>query len=275
MKFASAFLLTLLPATGAFTFTAPLTVRNAKVLRAQRFHNPTPLFMSDDQPSDSSSEDLVDVESETIQPSENDMIVSSILDEIPMEISGNISKETRSKINEAVLKLEQLSEPEMEMTTSPLLNGVWTLRYAGGYTSDWALNSPTRQIALFLYSGGYSPGIFALSLAQNLPSALCETGDLTITISREQPRVEAKVGVKFLGGSNEQEVVVKARLDVDSSVRITETYESALVLGQSVELPDVVQYSRELLVTYVDEDILVVRDASGIPEILVRKEYGA
>lgn len=234
--------------------------------------------MSDDQPSDSSSEDLVDlvdVESETIQPSDNDVLVNSILDQIPTEISGNVSKETRSKINEALFKLEQLTDPEMDLTASPLLNGVWSLRYAGGYSSDWAIPSPTRQIALFLYSGGYSPGIFALTLAQNLPAALCETGDLTITISREQPRIEANVGVKLLGGTAEQEVSVKARLDVESAVRFTETYESASVLGQNIELPEAVQYSRELMVTYVDEDILVVRDASGIPEILVRKEYGA
>ena len=127
---------------------------------------------------------------------------------------------------------------------------------------------------MFLYSGGYSPGIFALSLAQNLPKAICETGDLSISISREQPRIEATIGIKLIGGT-ENEISVKCRLDVESSVRLTETYESASVLGQSVEIPEALQYSRELIVTYVDEDILVVRDASGVPEVLVRKEYGA
>jgi hypothetical protein len=89
-------------------------------------------------------------------------------------------------------------------------------------------------------------------------------------ISREQPRIEASVPVKFLGGT-ENEVQVTARLDVDSSVRLTETYESATVLGNSIDLPQAVQYSRDLYVTYVDEDLLVVRDASGVPEVLVRK----
>ena len=91
-----------------------------------------------------------------------------------------------------------------------------------------------------------------------------------IAISREQPRIEATVPVKFLGGT-ENEVVVSARLDVDSSVRLTETYESATVLGNSIDLPQAVQYSRDLYVTYVDDDLLVVRDASGVPEVLVRK----
>jgi len=274
-------LLGLLPTTWAFTFTGP-SCNTFNILHSHgHVHKySTPLFMSDgmsdSQPSDNSMEDLietVDVESETYNPTEGEAIVNSLLDEIPLEISGNIDNETRSRINEALLKLEQATSQE-DATSSPLLNGVWSLRYAGGYTSDWALSSPTRQLALFLYSGGYSPGIFALSIAQNLPTALCETGDLTITVSREQPRIEANIGVKFIGGI-ENEISVKARLDVYSSVRFTETYESATALGQNVEIPDALQYSRELMVTYVDEDILVVRDASGIPEVLVRKEYGA
>lgn len=146
-------------------------------------------------------------------------------------------------------------------------------RYAGLYTTDGALLpfSPTRQVALFLYSGGYTPGLFALALAQSLPSQLVDVGALGISISREQPRVEARVKVKsmLLGESS---VVVKARLDVVSDIRLRETYESATVLGQNVAIPDFLQYSRELYVTYVDEDLLVVRDASGVPELLVRKE---
>lgn len=91
-----------------------------------------------------------------------------------------------------------------------------------------------------------------------------------IAISRAQPRIEAKIDVKLLGGSTE-EILVKARLDVDSGIRFTETYESASVLGQTVDIPEALQYSRDLYVSYVDEDVLVVRDGSGVPEILVRK----
>jgi hypothetical protein len=127
-----------------------------------------------------------------------------------------------------------------------------------------------RQLALFLYSGGYSPGLFALGLAQKLPASVVDIGDLEISICREQPRIEAKVNAKsFFGDSS---VVVKAKLDVESDVRMRETYESATVMDRVVELPEFLQYSRELFVTYVDEDILVVRDASGVPEMLVRKE---
>jgi len=100
-----------------------------------------------------------------------------------------------------------------------------------------------------------------------LPISYCPINQ---AISRVQPRIEAKVEVKLFGGSTDT-IEVKARLEEDSGLRFTETYESASVLGQMVDLPEALQYSRDLYVSYVDEDILVVRDGAGIPEILVRK----
>eukprot|EP00573_Skeletonema_grethae_P009202 CAMPEP_0201700212 /NCGR_PEP_ID=MMETSP0578-20130828/27578_1 /ASSEMBLY_ACC=CAM_ASM_000663 /TAXON_ID=267565 /ORGANISM="Skeletonema grethea, Strain CCMP 1804" /LENGTH=276 /DNA_ID=CAMNT_0048187213 /DNA_START=118 /DNA_END=948 /DNA_ORIENTATION=+ len=238
-----------------------------------------PLFMADyddSYPSDSSEdahfevkeeEDTIDVENKPATATET--VVSSIMDFLPSSLasSGSITAQDRASINEAILRLEALN-PTEDPVYSPLINGVWTLRYAGGY-SEPKIPSPTRDLALFLYAGGYSPGLFALSLAQKLPSQLVDVGDLTISISRGQPRIEAKVDVTLLGGS-EESVVVTARLEEDSGLRFTETYESAAVLGQTVDIPEALQYSRDLYVSYVDEDILVVRDGSGVPEILVR-----
>lgn len=229
----------------------------------------------DSYPSDSSEDQHFTVEEEasatidvdTKPSTESEVVVSSIIDYLPSTL-GEVSSEDRAAINEAVLRLEALN-PTEDPAYSPLINGVWTLKYAGGY-SDPKIPSPTRQLALFLYSGGYSPGLFALSLAQNLPSQLVELGDLEISISRAQPRIEAKIDVKLFGGS-EETVEVKARLEEESGLRFTETYESASVLGQTVDIPEQLQYSRELYVSYVDDDILVVRDGAGVPEILVRK----
>lgn len=228
------------------------------------------LFLSDADdsfPSDSSPDPVVDVQSEPYEPTESESLIASILSSAEI---GNISRDVRSDMNEALLKLESLN-PTENPTSSPLMNGVWSLKYAGGYDEDWALKSPTRQLALFLYSGGYSPGLFALRLASAIPKSVVETGELEISISREQPRVEAVVDVTILGGGSNS-VIVNARLDTVSGVRLTETYESATVLDQSIDLPQALQYSRDLYVTYLDEELLVVRDSSGVPEILVRKQ---
>ena len=110
----------------------------------------------------------------------------------------------------------------------------------------------------------YIPNMFAVLFS--LITVHC----VYAAISRSQPRIEAKIDVKLFGGS-EDTIEVKARLEEDSGLRFTETYESASVLGQTVDLPLQLQYSRDLYVSYVDEDILVVRDGAGVPEILVRK----
>jgi len=127
---------------------------------------------------DASSDGTIDVENKPSTPSET--VVTSIMDYLPSTLSssGEITAEDRASINESVLKLEALN-PTEDPVYSPLLNGVWNLRYAGGY-SESKIPSPTRDLALFLYSGGYSPGLFALSLAQKLPAALVELGDLEI-----------------------------------------------------------------------------------------------
>lgn len=234
--------------------------------------NPPPLFMSDDLPSDSSSAEALDVESEAFAPDVAEELVTSMLDDLPSSPSFSVTKETRSRINEALLKLESVN-PTEDPAASPLLNGVWALRYAGGYASEGALPSPTRQLALFLYSGGYSPGLFGLNVASSLPAGLVETDDYCLTVSREQPRVRWSSSFKILGVS--QEASATARLDVESGVRCTERYESAELAGQSVEIPSPLRYAREILISYLDEDVLVLRDATGVPEVYLRKEYGA
>lgn len=212
------------------------------------------LFMS--EPSDTSSDDFNDavtVESEPYVPSTEEVLVSNVMDLMP-DALADVSSEARSAINEAIYKLEA-TNPTSDPTLSPLLNGVWQLRYAGGY--EPGVPSPTRQLALFVYSGGYSPGIFALGLAQKLPNQLVDVGDLEISISRDQPRVEARVTIRGMGNA-ESAVSVKARLEVESDIRLRETYESAMVMDRTMNLPTLLQYSRDLYVTYLDEDLLIV-----------------
>jgi len=221
--------------------------------------------------SSSSRAAVADVEAEAYDGSPGEALVNNILDLMPSQFT-TVSPEQRSAINEALYKLEALN-PTDAPATSPLLNGVWSLRYCGGYTPEFALPSPTRQLALFLYDGGYSPGVFAYTIAQSLPKQLVETENLEITISRQNPRIEASIGVKLLGGAIDGKVAVTARLDVESGIRLRETYQAAEVLGQPArDLPLQLQYARDLYVTYLDDDLLIVRDGSGVPEVLVRNE---
>jgi len=256
MKFSQS--LVLLAACTSFSnaFSVLPRQHHYEIFHTNTFNNRhTELSMS--EPSDTSNDnydDIVTVESEPYVPTTEEVLVSNVMDLMPNSL-GDVSPESRSAINEAIYKLESVN-PTSDPTLSPLLNGVWQLKYAGGYEPGFP--SPTRQFALFLYSGGYSPGIFALSLAQKLPRQLIDVGELEISISRDQPRVEARVTVKAGLGNAESVVSVKARLEVESDIRLRETYESAQVLDRNIDLPTLLQYSRDLYVTYLDEDLLIV-----------------
>merc|ERR1719464_343502 len=226
-------------------------------------------------PSDTSSDffygDDDEVVSEELKPTEPEDLVTNVLDLIPTSLSS-ISEETRAEINEILLKLEVLN-PTSKPAKSPLLNGIWELRYAGLNIPKGSLSSPSGQLSLFLFSGGYSPGLLALQLAKQFPSNLVDMiGSPDITISRETPRVESLVTLNsFFGG--ESSVRVKINLEVMSDIRLQETYESATVLGnQVIDLPKFLQYTREIYVTYLDEDLLLIRNGAGVPELLIRKE---
>ena len=134
----------------AFSHTQALRHRQAR-------NNGIARFMSDDMPSDTSDypmedDNVVTVQSQAVD-SESGSLVSNVLDLIPTTI-GDVSESSRAQINEILYKLEALN-PTSAPARSSLLNGQWELKYSGGYVSEGALDSPTRQIALFLYSGGY------------------------------------------------------------------------------------------------------------------------
>jgi hypothetical protein len=78
-----------------------------------------------------------------------------------------------------------------------------------------------------------------------------------------------------LNGDTKAKLEVKVKLEPGGGAggqRITETYESVtLPVAGTVAIPEPLRYSRDLFITYLDEELLVVRDGSGVPEVLVRE----
>jgi hypothetical protein len=110
-------------------------------------HHAAPVVVLKSEPSDTSGDafyqdDIVTIESEPFQPSGAESMVTNLMDLIPITL-GEVSKEQRASINEVLLKLEALN-PTAQPAVSPLVNGVWELRYAAGYTAEGTLPSPTR-----------------------------------------------------------------------------------------------------------------------------------
>lgn len=217
------------------------------------------------------AEALYDVPEEKISESESADLVNP-KEELMSVVSAaspgaKLSADLRASVLETLMKLEP-ANPTEDPATSPLLNGVWDVAYTG-YAPGPLASSPTRPLALFLYAGGFTPGVAGLSFARMLPESLVDVGDLTLTIQREQPRVEAKSSIA-IAGMGAQTVKVFTKLEAESGVRLKETYSSVKALDRDVDVPSALRYSRTLYITYLDDEVLVVRDDSGVPEVLLR-----
>lgn len=176
------------------------------------------------------------------------------------------SKADRVAVAE-LLPLVEKDNPTPSPASSSKLEGKWLFRYCGS-PAPGPIVSPTREIALLMYAGGYSPGLFANDIASKLPSSLVDVADVTIEIGDTQPRALVTAEVSVLG--RQQTVKISEELNVESETRISERYVEVDALGQSYTLPPPLRYSRSLFVTYIDDELLVVRDESGCPEILTR-----
>lgn len=159
-------------------------------------------------------------------------------------------------VGQILLALEA-QNPTRSPATSPLLNGKWK----------------------FLYATGASPGLKALQTllrgsrsAPKSPSGadLIDVQDTFLTIGPEQPRATAEVSIRLF--SFENTLKLSTRLEAESAVRLVEMYEAAESEYGSLRLPfkSPLQYKRSVLISYLDDDMLVVRDALGRPDVLVR-----
>merc|ERR1719238_1754455 len=163
----------------------------------------------------------------------------------------------RAVVGEILLALEA-QNPTRSPATSPLLNGKWK----------------------FLYSSAASPGLKALMLllkgskrAPKSPSGadLVDVQDTYLTIAPEQPRATSEVKVRVL--SFENSIKLASQLEAESAVRLVETYDAAESAYMSLRLPFAstpVSYKRSLLISYLDDEMMVVRDALGRPDVLMR-----
>lgn len=185
---------------------------------------------------------------------------------VQKEVLRPEGKPTRGRVDEAILMLERVN-PTDEPVYSTLLDGTWKVKYSGSFAPG-LLSSPTRELALFLYGGGFSLGNALSSFAGGFwGDALgLQIDSKTVKIIGGRD-VEASAKVTAVGQS--QTLSYAAELLPLSSQRISEEVISVDGPLGKQDLP--VELRRSILVTYLDDDILVVRDESGVPEVLSRQ----
>ena len=183
-------------------------------------------------------------------------------------LKGAADTRNREQVNEIVLVLERMN-PTASPAESDLLNGDWEMLYTGGYAQGF-IDSPTRELALLVYTGGFRPGLLA-NLMDKLPAGLLDVDYVEVKISGNagDARVEGSVQIGLAG--NMQKLVTEGTLVKKSPMRLTETFNRARAFGQAAELPGPLKLSRELLVTYLDKEIFIARDESTVPDVWLRK----
>lgn len=175
----------------------------------------------------------------------------------------------RPEVLEVLLRLEPLN-PTAESAYSEKLFGDWELKYDAGFQAG-LVDSPTRELALFVYTGGYVPSLL-LDVLKKLPGpaqGLLGVKGVDVTIN-DDLSVVAKTEL-MLPQDRSESVNFKSQLLAETPSRLSETFSGFQVLGRDVSLPGPLAFMRRMIVSYLDDDLLVVRDENGKPEVLVRK----
>ncbi|KAJ4705568.1 Plastid-lipid associated protein PAP / fibrillin family protein [Melia azedarach] len=200
-------------------------------------------------------------------------------------VTGKTTDLQQIDVNERITSLERLN-PTPRPTTSPFLEGQWN----------------------FEWFGSGSPGLFAAKfIFQRFPSTLANLSKMDVVIKDSKANVTANL--KLLN-SIESRFILSSNLTVEGPLRMKEEYvegifESPTVIEEMVpqqlkgafsqavttvqQLPvpirDVVAsglkvplsgtFQRLFMISYLDEEILIIRDTAGLPEVLTRLEVPA
>ncbi|XP_031281513.1 probable plastid-lipid-associated protein 13, chloroplastic isoform X2 [Pistacia vera] len=195
-------------------------------------------------------------------------------------VTGKTTNMQQIDVNERITSLERLN-PSPRPTTSPFLEGRWNIEWFGS-------GSPVV--------------VAARSIFGRFPPTLANLSKMDIMIKDGYGKVTANL--KLLN-SIESKIIFSSKLSVEGPLRMKEEYvegifesprviEEALpeqlkgVFNQAVstvqQLPgsirDVVDsglriplsgsFQRLFMISYLDEEILIIRDTAGIPEVLTR-----
>ena len=173
------------------------------------------------------------------------------------------------EVTELVLELEG-KNPTQQPAASDLLNGDWEMVHSGGYAQGF-IDSPTRELALLAYTGGYRPGLLA-TLMDKLPAPLLDVDNVILKISPGGEKKRTVEGsVRFGVAGQSEQLTTQGTLEERSPVRLTETRQRSRVFGQNIDLPGTLRWNRDLLVTFLDDDFLIARDDSGVSDVWLRK----
>lgn len=195
-------------------------------------------------------------------------------------VTGKTTEMQRIDVNERITGLERLN-PTPRPTTSPFLEGRWN----------------------FEWFGSGSPGLFAARfIFERFPPTLANLTKMDLTIKDGYAKIIANMKVL---NSIESKFILSTKLSVEGPLRMKEEYfegvletpsvnEASIpeqlkgafgqvvstaqrlpvpirdVMASGLKIPLSGTFERLFMISYLDEEILIIRDTSGLPEVLTR-----
>nr|AFN53714.1 PAP fibrillin protein [Linum usitatissimum] len=190
-------------------------------------------------------------------------------------VTGKTTEVQQIDVNEMIIGLERLN-PTPRPTTSPYLDGRWN----------------------FEWFGAGSPGLFAARLLfQRFPSDLANFSNLDVVIKEGKTKIDSTFTLSSQliveGPLRMKEEFTEGVLETPKLIEETVPEQLKGALGQAIstlqQLPVPIKnviagglrvplagtFQRLFLISYLDEEILIMRDAAGVPEVLTRLETPA
>ncbi|KAL1554590.1 putative plastid-lipid-associated protein 13, chloroplastic [Salvia divinorum] len=199
-------------------------------------------------------------------------------------VTGKTKSLQSIDVNERIVSLERLN-PTPRPTTSPYLEGKWNFEWFGS---------------------GSSGLVAARSLFERFPPELANLSRLDVVIKDLYAKNSASL--KFLN-SIESRFIISSKLTVEGPLRMKQEFlegllESPKVNEESIpqqlrgalaqatnaaqQLPALIRdavsnglrfplggsFERFFMISYLDDEILIIRDAGGVPEVLTRLDPG-
>ncbi|CAN1803276.1 Probable plastid-lipid-associated protein 13, chloroplastic [Linum perenne] len=210
-------------------------------------------------------------------------------------VTGKTTELQQIDVNEMIIGLERLSPTPRPTTVHLLLQLLCRSPYLEG---RWN----------FEWFGAGSPGLFAARLLfQRFPSDFANLSKMDVVIKEGKAKVTANMKLLY---SIDSTFTLSSQLTVEGPLRMKEEFMEGVLktpklieetvpeqlkgaLGQAIstlqQLPvpirDVIAgglrvplagaFQRLFLISYLDEEIMIMRDAAGVPEVLTRLEAPA
>ncbi|KAH9737558.1 putative plastid-lipid-associated protein 13 [Citrus sinensis] len=213
-------------------------------------------------------------------------------------VAGKTTNMQQIDVNERITGLERLN-PTPRPTTSPFLEGRWNFEWFGS-------GSPGFFVARFIFDLTEWANFYRLLLqslsCRRFPPTLANLSNMDVVIKDGKANITANF--KLLN-SIESKFSLSTKLLVEGPLRLKEEYiegilESPTVIEETIpeqlkgafnqavttvqQLPAPIRdaisgglriplsgtFQRLFMISYLDEEILIIRDASGIPEVLTR-----